>query len=127
MPPAVAIIGASADRTKFGNKAVRAYERMGYDVYPIHPKATTIEGRPAYASLDAVPRHDFERVSLYVPPAVGLQVIEQAARKDVKEIWLNPGAESDELVAKAQALGLNVVVGCSILAVGVRPDELPEA
>ena len=96
MPPAVAIIGASADRTKYGNKAVRAYRRMGYEVYPIHPQAAEIEGEKAYPSLDAVPRQDFERVSFYVPPAVGLGIIEQVARKHVDEVWLNPGAESNK-------------------------------
>jgi uncharacterized protein len=124
MPPAVAIVGASPDRAKYGNKAVRAYRRMGYEVYPIHPKAAEIEGEKAYPSLDAVPREDFERVSFYVPPAVGMSVIEQVARKKVDEVWLNPGAESPELEAKGRELGLNVIVGCSILAVGVSPEEL---
>lgn len=124
MPPAVAIIGASPDRAKFGNKAVRAYRKMGYEVYPIHPKATEIEGLKAYATLDDVPRNDFERVSFYVPPAIGLGVIEAIARKHVEEVWLNPGAESPELEARGRELGLNIVVGCSILAVGVSPEEL---
>lgn len=122
--PAVAIIGASADRTKYGNKAVRAYRRMGYEVYPIHPKAAEIEGEHAYPSLDAVPRQDFERVSFYVPPAVGLGIMDQVARKKVDEVWLNPGAESPELEARGRELGLNIIVGCSILAVGVSPGEL---
>ena len=124
MPPAVAVIGASADPTKFGNKAVRAYRKMGYEVYPIHPKAAEIEGLKAYATLDDVPRKEFERVSFYVPPAVGMGVIEAVARKQVDEVWLNPGTESAELEAKARELGLNVIVGCSILAVGVSPEEL---
>ncbi len=124
MPPAVAIIGASPDRDKFGNKAVRAYRQMGYEVYPINPRASEIEGLKAYATLDDVPRNDFERVSFYVPPAIGLGVIDSVARKQVDEVWLNPGAESPELEAKARELGLNAIVGCSILAVGVSPEEL---
>ncbi len=124
MPPAVAIIGASPDRAKFGNKAMRAYRRMGYEVYPIHPKAAEIEGEKAYPSLDAVPRQDFERITFYVAPAIGMGVMEQVARKHVDEVWLNPGAESPELEAKGRELGLNVIVGCSILAVGVSPEEL---
>ena len=51
----VAVIGASADRSKFGNKAVRAYLTRGFTVYPVNPKETTIEGLPAFASIDAVP------------------------------------------------------------------------
>ena len=124
MPPSVAIIGASADPSKFGNKAVRAYRQMGYEVFPIHPKAAEIEGAKAYPSLDAVPRSDFDRITFYVPPAVGLEVIEQVARKQVAEVWLNPGAESSELEARGRELGLNMIVGCSILAVGVNPHTM---
>jgi predicted CoA-binding protein len=124
MKPAVAIIGASTDQTKYGNKALRAYRQMGYEVYPIHPTADAIEDEKAYPTLDAVPRQDFERVSFYVPPSVGLGIIDQVARKQVDEVWLNPGAESPELEARGRELGLNVVVGCSILAVGVSPAEL---
>jgi predicted CoA-binding protein len=124
MPAAVAVIGASADPSKFGNKAVRAYRQMGFEVYPIHPTASEIEGEKAYPSLNAVPRLDFERVTFYVPPDVGLKVIEQVAHKQVAEVWLNPGAESPDLEARARELGLNVIVGCSILAIGVNPHQL---
>lgn len=126
MKLAVAIIGASQDRTKFGNKSVRAHLRMGYEVFPVHPKAEIIEGLRAYPSLDQVPRQDLERVSFYVPPAVGLQVIDQAARKKVNEVWLNPGAESEDLVAAGQKLGLNMIVGCSIVALGIHPADLDD-
>mgnify|MGYP001583149540 FL=1 len=53
--PSIAIIGASTDRTKVGNKAVRVYKDKGYQVYPIHPKATEIEGQKAYRSVLDVP------------------------------------------------------------------------
>jgi predicted CoA-binding protein len=122
--PTIAIIGASADRSKFGNRAVRAYARKGYDVYPIHPNALTIEGRQAYPSLLAVPLAELDRVSFYVPPEVGLRVLDDVAQKSVREVWLNPGAESPELAAKARALGLNVIVGCSIVDIGVDPHAL---
>jgi predicted CoA-binding protein len=122
--PTIAIIGASADRSKFGNRAVRAYARRGYEVYPIHPKAGTIEGHPAYPSLRDVPVAELDRVSFYLPPEVGLRVLDDVTRKSVREVWLNPGAESPELVAKARALGLNVVVGCSIVDIGVDPHVL---
>jgi predicted CoA-binding protein len=122
--PTIAIIGASADRTKFGNKAVRAYALKGYDVYPINPKVTEIEGHRAYPSLIDAPVERFDRVSLYLPPALGLQVLPQLTAKPVRELWLNPGTESPELLAKATELGLKVVRGCSIVDIGVYPEEL---
>ena len=48
----VAVIGASADRTKYGNKAVRAYQQQGYQVFPVSPKATELEGLPAFPSIN---------------------------------------------------------------------------
>ncbi len=123
--PSIAIIGASADRTKFGNKAVRIYAEQGYKVYPVHPKADEIEGHKAFKSVSDIPEKELDRVSLYLPPQVGMQVIEEVAKKKVGEVWLNPGAESDELIEKAEKLGLNVIAACSIVNVGVNPSKFP--
>jgi predicted CoA-binding protein len=122
--PTIAIVGASPDRRKFGNKAVRAYAQRGYEVYPIHPRAAVVEGHPAYRSVLDVPVSELDRVSLYVPPEAGMHVVEEVARKPVREVWLNPGAESPVLIAKARALGFSVVLGCSILDVGIDPHAL---
>jgi predicted CoA-binding protein len=119
----VAIVGASADRRKYGNKAVRAFRDTGWTVYPIHPTVHEVEGIPAYRSLDALPVEHLERVSFYVPPEVGIQLLDQVARKRVGEVWLNPGSESPELLDRAAQLGLNVIAACSILAVGRYPAD----
>lgn len=123
MPQVVAVIGASPDRSKFGNKAVRAFVNQGYTVVPIHPRETEIEGLPAFASILDVPG-PVHMASLYLPPSVGLKVIEDVARKGVSEVWINPGAESPELVAKARELGLTPIVACSIRGVGEDPSDL---
>lgn len=118
----VAVIGASADPSKFGNKAVRAYQRQGYQVFPVNPKVTELAGVPAYASLSAVPvRPDL--VSVYLPPAVVLKVLPEIAAKGCDELWLNPGTESPEVLAEAERLGLNVVQACSIVGLGLSPSE----
>jgi uncharacterized protein len=119
----VAVIGASADRSKFSNKAVRAYRDEGWDVYPVNPTQNEVEGIPAYPTLAAVPVDQIDRVSFYVPPSVGLKIIEQLPNKSIGAVWLNPGSESPELVAQAEALGLNVIQACSIVAIGRRPSE----
>ena len=120
MGKTVAIIGASADRTRFANKAVRAFVHQGYTVIPIHPKETVVEGLTAYKSVADVPG-PIDMASLYVPPTVGERVIEELARKGIVEVWLNPGAESPELVAKARSLGLTPIVACSIVGIGESP------
>ncbi len=124
--PSIAIIGASTEPRKFGNKAVRAYASQGYDVFPIHPTAESVEGHRAYRSILDVPVERFDRVSVYLPAQVGLLVIEQLAQKSIGEVWLNPGADDPAVVARARELGLNVVLGCSIVDVGVNPHALSE-
>ena len=124
--PTVAIIGASADRAKFGNKSVRAHLAQGYEVFPINPKGGEIEGLKAFTSIADIPVQRLDRVSLYVPPAVGLALLEEIAAKGCNELWLNPGSESDELAASARALGLEPIIACSIIDVGVSPHDFGE-
>jgi uncharacterized protein len=124
--PTIAIIGAGADRRKFGNKCVRAYVAAGYTVYPVHPKDDVVEGLPAFRSITDVPLESLDRVSVYLPPAVGEAVMAEVATKTVGELWLNPGADGAAVVAKANQLGLNVVCGCSIVDVGFSPAQFPE-
>ena len=119
--PTVAIIGASADRSKFGNKSVRAHLAQGYEVFPINPKGGEIEGLQVFTNIGDVPVERLDRVSLYVPPSIGLSLIEAIASKGCEELWLNPGSESDELAAKARKLGLEPIIACSIVDVGASP------
>jgi predicted CoA-binding protein len=122
--PTIAIVGASPNRQKFGNKAVRAYASRGYDVFPIHPQADTIEGHRAFAHVADVSVDRLDRVSLYLPPEVTLQILGDLTSKPIGELWLNPGAESEELITQLQQLGQNVVVGCSIVDIDVNPHTL---
>ena len=118
----VAVIGASNNRRKFGNIAVRAFQQAGYKVIPITPAASEVEGLRAYASVLDVPE-TIDLATLYVPPAIGEQVIEQLAQKGIREVWLNPGAGSMGIVSRAQALGIRTVQGCSIIRIGFSPSE----
>jgi predicted CoA-binding protein len=118
----VAVIGASTDRRKYGNKAVRAFASQGYDVVPVNPHEPSIEGLTTYPSVLAVPGA-IDMATMYVPPDVGLQVIEDIARKNIPEVWFNPGSASDALVARAQALGLNAIEACSIMGIGDSPGR----
>jgi predicted CoA-binding protein len=119
----VSVIGASADPTKYGNKAVRAYQQQGYQVFPVNPKATTLEGLPVFPSISAVPVRP-NLVSVYVLPTVLLKLLPEIAAKGCDELWLNPGTESPEVLAEAERLGLNVIQACSIVGVGLSPTQL---
>lgn len=124
--PTVIILGASTNRSKYGNKAVRAYLKQGYDVCPVNPKTDEIEGLPAYHRLADIPIEHPDRISVYLPPEVGIGLLEEIRDTGAKEVWFNPGSESPELLARAEELGLNVVTACSIVAVGMRPDDMPD-
>lgn len=123
MPQTVAVIGASSNRAKFGNKAVRAFRQRGYTVWPVNPHETEIEGLPVYRSIADVPG-PIDMVTVYVPPDVGLKVIESIAARQPAEVWLNPGSESDELIRRARALGVEPIAACSIVGIGMSPYGL---
>jgi predicted CoA-binding protein len=121
--PTVAVVGASRDHAKYGNKSVRAHLRAGWQVFPINPHASEVEGLPAYRSLRDLPVRPLDRVSVYVPPEVGLTLLADIAACQPREVWFNPGSESDELIAAAESLGLAVICACSIVDVGMSPTN----
>ena len=123
MAKVVAVIGASNDRHKFGNRAVRAFQRQGYTVVPINPHEAEVEGLRAYASVLDV-AGPIDMATFYVPPDVGEAVLDEIARKQIPEVWLNPGAESDALIARAQALHLQPILACSIVGIGENPYDV---
>lgn len=111
----IAIIGASADRGKFGNQAVRTYLQQGYDVYPVNNHEPEIEGLKAYASIGEVLVERLHRISLYLPSHIGIHLLEEIAAKPHDEFWINPGAESSLLLKRAEELGLEPILACSIV------------
>jgi predicted CoA-binding protein len=119
----VAIIGASTDRAKFGNKAVRAFLQRGYIVFPVNPREPQVEGLAVFKSIADVPARP-NLVSVYLPPPVLLKVLPDIAAKGCDELWLNPGTASAEVVALAEQLKLNVIQACSIVAIGLSPEEV---
>jgi predicted CoA-binding protein len=116
----VAIVGASSNRAKFGNKALRAFAHKGYTVVPINPTEAEVEGHRAYASVLDVPG-TIDMATIYVPGAIGVRVLDDLAKKGIPEVWLNPGADDRQVVEKARSLGLKTVVHCSIIAIGDSP------
>ena len=122
----VAVIGASQDRRKYGNKAVRAYLESGLRVFPVDPKETTVEGLEAYRYGEGI-TEPIDFVSLYVPSAVGIKRLPAIAAKNAEEPWLNPGSESDELLELAADLHLRSITACSTVALGLSPAQFPDA
>jgi hypothetical protein len=119
--PTVAVIGASRDRRKYGNKSVRAHRKSGYQVFPINPNTDQIEGLPAFSSLADVPPGPLDRVTMYLPPEIGVTLLPEIAARSPGELWLNPGSDSEDLLRRAGQLCLNVIQACSIVDLGESP------
>jgi predicted CoA-binding protein len=124
MPKTVAVVGASNDRQKFGNKALRAFQAEGHTVIPINPHETQVEGIKAYASVLDVPG-PIDMATVYVQPEIAATLLDEFERKHIPEIWINPGAEDGRLMREAKRRGLNVIYACSIVALGRSPAQFP--
>ena len=122
MAKTVAVVGASSDRNKFGNKALRAFKAEGYTVIPINPNERDVEGIATYASVLDVPGM-IDMATVYVQPDVAMRLLPEFEQKGIAEIWVNPGAESDELLSEARRRKLNVIAACSIIGIGRSPSS----
>ena len=123
MAKTVAIIGASSNRHKYGNKALRAFAKQGFTVLAINPNEREVEGYPTYPSVLDVPG-TIDMATVYVPADVGVRVMDDIARKGIAEVWLNPGADDDEVLARAKELGVKTIQACSIMSIGESPARL---
>lgn len=120
----IAVVGASGDRRKFGNKCVRAYVHAGYKVFPVNPNEAQVEGLAAYARLQDVPE-ELDRISVYLPPTTTLQVLSDIAEKGAREVWFNPGAADSRVIEEARRREIPVRNGCSIVDLGLSPAMFP--
>ncbi len=110
------VVGASADRTKYGNRVLRCYQQKGLAVVPVNPKEREIEGIPCVAAVADLP-DDVASISVITPPAVTEQVVEAAIGKGIKNVWMQPGAESPKAVERCREAGINVIADGSCILV----------
>jgi uncharacterized protein len=117
--PAFAVVGASDDERKFGHKCFVSYLKTGRKAYPVNPKVETVLGHTAYKTLTEIPEK-IESVSIITPPAVTETVVDEAIALGVKNIWMQPGAESKAAVTRAEQAGINVIYGgpCLLVTLG---------
>jgi uncharacterized protein len=116
-----AIVGASRDPSKYGNMVLRAFLQKGRTVFPVNPNADTVEGIKAYPDLSSLPA-TVHGVNVITPPHVTESVVEEAGRLGIKNVWLQPGAESERAIRRAAELGMNMIAGgpCVLVVLGYR-------
>ena len=117
-----AVAGASRDREKYGNKVLRAYQQNSIDVVPVNPTASEVEGLPALPDVAAIPG-SVDGISIVTPPKVTQQIVADALQRGIKNIWMQPGAESAEAVELAEQQGANVIAGGPCILVSLRYRE----
>jgi predicted CoA-binding protein len=110
----LAVVGASRDEKKFGNKVYKDLIRKGYQTYPVNPKAEEIEGQPCYPDLHALPQ-TVDGVVFVVPPAQTEQVVREAAELGIKRVWMQQGSESEDALRFCEEKGISAVSGECIL------------
>jgi len=117
--PAFAVVGASDDPRKFGHKCFDCYLKQNMKAYPINPTCQTVLGHQVYKDIASLPEK-VESVSIITPPVVTERIVEQAIANGVKNIWMQPGAESAKAVQQGLAAGLNVISGgpCLLVELG---------
>ena len=109
-----ALVGATSNKGKFGYKILQVMRNNGLQVFAVNPGLQEIDGQPCYASLADLPEA-IEAVNVVVPPKVALGILEECQRLNISKVWLQPGADTAEVVEKAKALGLQVVYDACIM------------
>jgi len=120
--PAFAVIGASSNREKYGNKVLRAYLQNNLTVYPVNPKEAQIENIPCYKTVADLP-NDVQSLSIITKPEITEQVVAQALQKNIKNIWMQPGAESQKAIKFCEDNGMNVIADGSCALVVLKYHE----
>jgi len=116
-----AVVGASNDRSKYGNKVLRCYQQAGHEIVAVHPSLTEVEGAPCVRNLAALP-HAVHGVSIITPPPVTERIVEDAHAAGITRLWMQPGAESPDAIARCEELGIDLIAGgpCILVELGFR-------
>ena len=118
---AFGVVGASSDRKKYGNKVLRCYLQHDKEVYPVHNTEQTIEGLSCINFIKNLPQQ-VESISIVTPPEVTTKIVLTAVGTNIKNIWMQPGADSDEAVSICKQNKINVIYGGSCVLVTLGFD-----
>jgi predicted CoA-binding protein len=108
----IAVIGASNKKRKYSNRALRLYRKEGYDVIPVNPNEEDVEGIPCYRSILDIPKM-VDIASFYVPPEIGRKIVPQIIKAGVRVVYLNPGADAEDIVESLESAGISAMRVCT--------------
>jgi len=110
----IAVVGASRNPAKYGNIVFKKLRSAGYLVYPVNPRASQIEGEPAYPGLSSLPE-TVKAAVVVVPPEISEIIASQAIAAGFRYIWFQPGAESEIAISNLEKAGIRVIHGTCLL------------
>ncbi len=110
----IAIVGANNNPSKYGNVIYRDLKRKGYKIFPVNPGSPEIDGDKAYASLSQLPLKP-TIVNFVTPPAATRKVLEECIQLGLKNVWLQPGSESPEVMEFIQQNDFNYLANACIM------------
>lgn len=119
---AFAVVGASKNREKYGNKVVRCYLQHNKVVYPVHPLEKHIENLPCINNISDLPEQ-VKSISIITPPQTTEKIIAQIINKgQIKNIWMQPGSESQKAIMNCKKNNINVIAGgpCVLVFLGFK-------
>ncbi len=110
----IAVVGASNNPAKYGNKIVKNLAGKGYTVLPVNPKAETIAGLPVFADLASLelPVHI---VDIVTPPPVTLAVLAKVAELGLPNVWLQDGSFDDAVLTYVATAPFKTVYNACIM------------
>ncbi|GBG26511.1 CoA-binding domain protein [Hondaea fermentalgiana] len=121
-----AVVGASSNRAKYGNKVLRAYTEHGLTAIPVHPKETEVEGL-AVQQLEDIEDPANTGVSIITPPGATGEVIEKAAKLGFTKLWLQPGAENKDVLDKLASMDVEYLAGGPCVLVSLARGDHKKA
>ncbi len=92
-----AVVGATENKDKWGWKILKSLKDAGLEVFPVNPKYDEIDGMACYKDLDSIPKIP-SMVITVVPPKVTLEVLTKCSELGIKQVWMQPGSESEEAI-----------------------------
>jgi len=119
---AYAVVGASRSPNKYGFLVYRSLKVAGKTAYAVNPNAVEVDGDHCYPSLTDLPTKP-EVVIMVVPPAVTETAVSECVRLGIRNVWMQPGAESAAAAQQCRAAGIAVVSGGPCIMVGLKTQR----
>ena len=110
----IALVGATDNESKYGHTIFLDLKRKGYRVYPVNPRRDTVQGEKAYSKLADIPEPP-SIVNFVIPPRFTLHVLKQCLELGLMNVFIQPGAESPEVMEFVQENGFNYLANACIM------------